>query len=448
MIETALAGLPSAPLLVAFSGGIDSSALLHALAGSAAARKRGLRAAHIDHGLHRDSGEWAEHCRAFACAHEVELIVRSSQVKPDPGLGLEASARQTRYAELEALLAPGEIMALAHHRDDQAETILLKLLRGAGPEGLAGMRAWRRFGAGFAWRPLLDLPRALLHAYATQHEITWIDDPSNADMRFARNFLRHALLPEIAQRWPHSAASITQSATWLRATADFIDTEAARALAGLRTHHPAILDAKAWLDLPLALRDPVLRHWLRSLALPEPTHLQVRELQRQLATAGRDREPCVRWLGVELRRYRDRLYALAPMPAPPIEWQRPFDGSTLDLPAAIGSLRLVSSANPAQTVRLVQPLKVRFRRGGERLQVAGSGLHRELRKLWQEADVPPWQRAREPLVVCADGELLAVADRWLSTSAVALFDRLQCRIVFETPPTARATAAVSSTPSS
>ncbi|MGA9827851.1 MAG: tRNA lysidine(34) synthetase TilS, partial [Rhodanobacteraceae bacterium] len=416
----------------------DSSVLLHAFARSAAARGRGLRAVHVDHRLHGESASWATHCRAFADALEVGLVVRTIDVKRDPGLGLEASARRTRYVEIESLLAPGEILALAHHRDDQVETVLLKLLRGAGPEGLGGMRAWRRFGAGFAWRPLLDLPRAALMAYARQHALGWIDDPSNADTRIARNFLRHALLPELAQRWPQSAGSITQSATRLHATADFIDSEAARALARLRTDDPAILDARAWLALPDALRDPVLRHWLRGIALPEPTHLQVSELERQLATAAPDREPCVRWRGVELRRYRDRLYALAPMPAPPIEWQHRFDGSALELPVGIGSLRLVSIAEPARTVRLAQPLNVRFRRGGERLHVAGSGHHRELRKLWQEAGVPPWQRARQPLMFDRRDNVFAVGDLWLSTPAAALFDQLKCRITVAAPATEQA----------
>ncbi|MGA9421862.1 MAG: tRNA lysidine(34) synthetase TilS, partial [Rhodanobacteraceae bacterium] len=206
LIEATLSELPPAPLLAAFSGGLDSSVLLHAFARSAGARKRGLRAVHVDHRLHGESTSWARHCRGFADALGVELIVCATDVKREPGLGLEANARRARYAEIESVLAPGEILALAHHRDDQAETVLLKLLRGAGPEGLAGMRAWRRFGAGFAWRPLLDLPRAALLAYARQHALVWIDDPSNADTRIGRNFLRHALLPELAQRWPHSAA--------------------------------------------------------------------------------------------------------------------------------------------------------------------------------------------------------------------------------------------------
>ncbi|MGA9423003.1 MAG: tRNA lysidine(34) synthetase TilS, partial [Rhodanobacteraceae bacterium] len=234
---------------------------------------------------------------------------------------------------------------------------------------------------------------------------------------------------------PHSAASVAQSAAWLRAAADFIDTEAAHALARLRTNDAATLDARAWLDLPDALRDPVLRHWLRGIALPEPTHLQVRELERQLATAAPDREPCISWSGAEIRRYRDRLYALAPVPLPPIDWQRAFDGSALELPTGIGSLRLVSIAAPTQAVRLAQPLNVRFRRGGERLRVAGSEHHRELRKLWQDAGVPPWQRARQPLMFDLRGNLFAVGELWLSIPAAALFERLNCRIAVAAPTT-------------
>lgn len=430
LIESKLAELPPGPLLAALSGGLDSSVLLHALAQSAAARARGLRAVHVDHSLHADSADWSRHCRDFAQSLDVELLVRTIDVARMPGLGLEASARRARYGAIEALLAPGEIVALAHQRNDQAETVLLKLLRGAGPEGIGAMRGLRPLGSGHAWRPLLTIPRVALREYADRHRLNWIQDPSNADPTIDRNYLRLQILPHILRRWPEAEASMAQSATWARDAAVFIDAEAERALARTQGLDPATLRIDEWFALPRALRDPVLRRWLRSLRLPEPTQYQAAELVRQLAEAGEDRQPCVRWPGVELRRYRDLLHALAPLQVPSSDWSAEFDGSELELPSGLGHLRLLDDAG---FTRLAQPLIVRFRRGGESLRLAGGGPTRELRDLLQEAGIPPWQRGRLPLLVGPDGTLLAVADLWLSERGAQMFGALGARLQWSMP---------------
>ncbi|HVV97114.1 MAG TPA: tRNA lysidine(34) synthetase TilS [Rhodanobacteraceae bacterium] len=427
-IENALAELVTGPILVALSGGLDSTVLLHALAGSRAARERGLRAVHVDHGLHADSAMWARQCADFAEQVGVSLETRTVGIARTPGLGLEATARRARYGAIEEMLQAGEILALAHHRDDQAETVLLKLLRGAGPEGLGAMRMLRRLGRGFAWRPLLTLPRASLRAYAEHHRLVWIEDPSNADFSLDRNFLRIEVLPRITRRWPEAEASIAQSATWARAAADFIDDEAERALANVQGLDPATLRFREWLTLPDALRDPVLRRWLRSIALPEPTQFQVAELVRQLGEAGEDRQPCVRWPGVEVRRYRELLHALAPLQLAPLDWTAEFTGEALVLPSGVGVLRLVPLADDAQQPRLAKPALVRFRRGGENLRLSGTTYTRELRDLLQEAGIPPWQRSRLPLVFGDDGALLAVADLWLSDAGAQQLANANARL--------------------
>ena len=428
LIESALAELQPGPILVAHSGGLDSTTLLHALAQSAAARARGLRAVHVDHRLHADSAKWSQHCAELAGQLGVPIETRTVEIARTPGLGLEATARRVRYGAIEDMLADDEILALAHHRDDQAETVLLKLLRGAGPEGLGAMRTLRRLGRGFAWRPLLTLPRATLRGYAEHHRLTWIEDPSNADVSLDRNFLRIEILPRIARRWPEAEASIAQSAAWARAAADFIDEEAERVLARLQGLDPATLRFRDWLALPDALRDPVLRRWLRSIGLPEPTQFQVAELVRQLAEAGEDRQPCVRWPGVEVRRYRELLHALPPLHLPPLDWSADFTGEPLALPAAAGTLRLVALEMHAPPPRLADPATVRFRRGGESLRLSGGAHTRELRDLLQEAGVPPWERSRLPLVFDAGGALLAVADLWISENGAELFARASARL--------------------
>jgi tRNA(Ile)-lysidine synthase len=307
-LQTCLAELPPGAIAVAFSGGMDSSVLLHALANLAAARDRGLRALHVDHGLHADSARWAAHCRDVCAELDVPLTSIGVQVDRASGTGLEDAARRARHGAFADALAAGEFLALAQHRGDQAETVLLKLLRGAGPEGLGAMRSLRACGKGHLWRPLLDVPRAALHEYASAHAMRWIEDPSNAQTRHARNFLRHEILPHLAQRWPDAEAALAHSAHWLRAVADYIDAQAIDALARLRGDEPATLDWRCWLALPEALRDPVLRRWLRECRLDEPAHFHVAELERQLLAAN-DRAPCVSFEDTELRRQRTWLHA-------------------------------------------------------------------------------------------------------------------------------------------
>ena len=307
-LQEGLARLPSGTLAVAFSGGMDSSALLHALAQLPEARARGLRAIHVDHGLHADSANWATLCHDFAAALNVPLQVVRVDVARDAGTGLEDAARRARLAAFASTLRPGEILALAQHRGDQAETVLLKLMRGAGPEGLGAMRVLRQFGKGLLWRPLLDLPRTALADYANEQALRWIEDPSNAQTHLSRNFLRHEIFPHLVQQWPQAEAALVHSATWLRAAADYIDAQSAAALNNLRGADPAALDWRGWLALPDALRDPVLRRWLRECGLDEPAHFHVAELERQLLAAN-DRHPCVSFDDTELRRHRDWLDA-------------------------------------------------------------------------------------------------------------------------------------------
>ena len=223
-------------------------------------------AIHVDHGLHADTARIGISIAASCTASTRLLETVAAKIKRDAGTGLEDAARTARHAAFAATLRPGEILALAHHRDDQAETILLKLLRGAGPEGLGGMRALRPAQRGYLWRPLLAFPRARLTEYASACALHWIEDPSNADTHLRRNFLRAEILPRLGQRWPEAPAALAHSATWARHAADLIESQSVAALENLRGADPATLRWRDWLALPDALRDPV-RRWLRSLLL-------------------------------------------------------------------------------------------------------------------------------------------------------------------------------------
>ena len=389
--------------------------MLHALAQLPTIRARGLRALHVDHGLHADSAAWAAHCRRFCADLDVDCDVVCAQVETHGGEGVEAAARHARYAAFGENLRDGETLLLAHHRDDQVETVLLKLLRGAGPEGLGGMRERRPLGRGELWRPLLrDISRAQLRDYVAQHRLPCIDDPSNADTRLARNRLRHEILPRIAAHWPQAGDSILHSAALNRAAADALRTQWLAAFTTLHDATSGSLDAAGWLALTPALREPLLDHWLHARGLRAPSAAQ-REQIGQQCSARAGQSPCIRWRGTELHVWKGRLWAHAPRTAVDPDWQATWQGEPLALPDG-GTLALRD-----EHAGLTIPLVVRLRQGGERIKPAGDAHTRELRDLFQQAALPPWQRQACPLLYEGDS-LLAVADRWITARGRALFD--------------------------
>lgn len=405
-IAAALADAPEAPVCVAFSGGLDSSVLLHALAQQPSLRARGLRALHVDHGLHPQSRDWADRCMQVCAALAVPVSVRRVRVDAGSGSGLEAAARDARYAAFEADLRPGEWLALAHHRDDQVETVLLRLLRGSGSAALGGMARLRPLGPGRLWRPLLELPRSALEAYATEHRLEWVDDPANVDPRHDRTVLRRELLPMLRARWPGADAALARSARLLREDAARLDQLDRQQLAILQGLDPATLSLPGLAALAPPGRRAVLRLWLGELGLPTPPAAVIDRVDAELLAARGDATPCLAWPGAELRRYRDCLFAMAPQGELETGWNRRWDGhAPLQLPRGFGTLHLLGAP-----LRFDPPLTVAPRRGGERLVLPGRRHHTPLKDALQQLGIPPWQRARLPLVHASDGSLLAVGD--------------------------------------
>lgn len=422
-LRQALIAHPDGPLCVAFSGGPDSTVLLHTLADLPEARARNLRAAHVDHGLHPDSRQWADRCREFCARLDVPLDIQQVEVDSRSGMGLEAAARDARLAVFARLLQPGEYLLTAHHRDDQAETVLLKLLRGAGPEGLGGMRERRPLGAGWLWRPLLDTPREVLIEHLRTHALDSIDDPSNHSPALARSFLRHNIMPRLNAHWPRATLAIGHSARLNRQTAEYLHLRGAEALENLRRTADDSLDAHGWLALHPALQGPVLDQWLHAQGFASPTLAQREQLQRQIGHAAGGRVPLVQWPGTAVHVWRDRLHAHVPLPDAPERWQSAWHGEELTLPAMSGILQLMpptSTSAPASALEL----DVRLGDIGVRLRPAGDAHTRELRDLFQQAGIPPWRRRRCPLIHDRNGILLAVADLWQTQAGKDFFDAL------------------------
>jgi tRNA(Ile)-lysidine synthase len=399
---------PPHAVLVGFSGGLDSSVLLHLLAQGPATAHDGLRAIHVHHGLHADADAWAAHCRQACDALAVPLRIVRVEVARDSGLGPEAAARAVRHAAFAAELQDDEVLALAHHRDDQAETFLLRALRASGPDGLAAMRPWRRHGRGWLWRPLLATPRGELLAYAQRQGLHWIEDPSNRDGTPDRNFLRHEVMPLLQRRWPQAHAAFARSATLSAAAADLLDDEDASALAGARTEDPRALDVAALMRLPEARRARVLRRWIGVSGLPPLPAAGIDRIEADLLPAAADDDARFAWSGAEVRRWRNLLHADRQRPPLPAGWRCAWDGTaTLALPCG-GELRLEGAQAFDGT------LVVHARRGGERIALPGRKHTHALKHVLQDAGMPPWQRERLPLLSNAGGELLAAGDRILS----------------------------------
>lgn len=404
-LQQALSREDCAPLLVAFSGGLDSTALLHALSQDPQNRGAGLRAVHVHHGLQTQADDWAAHCREFCAALGIDLHIARVHVDPSGGEGMEAAARHARYAAFGQQLRAGEVLVTAHHREDQAETFLLRALRGSGPDGLAAMRPWRDFQQGRHWRPLLTVPRAALHAHARQHGLRWLEDPSNQDPQHDRNFLRLQLMPLLRQRWPHAEAVLARSAELSAEAADLLHQEDQRALAACRQEAADTLGVQALLRQPAARRARVLRRWIADLGLPPLPAAGIAHIESDLLHARADANAGFRWRNARILRWRDLLHAQVQRPPLPADWSVHWDGrQPLPLPNG-GRLALEG------TELFPAPVLAIARQGGERILLPGRAHSHSLKHVLQDLGLAPWQREQLPLLVDADGALLAVADR-------------------------------------
>ncbi len=408
-----IGALPSAGRYwVAFSGGMDSSVLLHTMALLRERLSAPIQAVHVDHGLSPLSGKWSQVCLARCAVLGIPCDELKIDASPERGEGPEAAARRARYEALASLLEPGELLLTAHHRGDQAETVLLQLLRGTGPHGLAGMPACRRFGRGWLARPLLPFQRESLHAYAQAQGIEWVDDPSNFDTALRRNFLRHEILPRLLTRYPAAEEVLARSAERFGEVATLLDELADEDLPSVQCGGGRASVA-ALKRLSPARRRNVLRRWLRGRGLPTPDAVHLNRIVDEVLEAGPDATPLVAWRGAEVRRYRDELHAMAPLPERPageVSWEL---GGPLVLPGGLGQLvaRTERGRGVAMAALTGRAVTVRFRQGGERCRPAGRHETHALKKLFQEAAVPPWERQLFPLIHI-DGVLASVPGLW------------------------------------
>jgi tRNA(Ile)-lysidine synthase len=399
---------------VALSGGLDSLALLHALDKVRTILDADIGAVHVNHGLQEDADRWESYCQQLCADLEVPYVSLRVDGKARHGESPEAAARRARYTALADWLPAQHCLLTAQHQDDQAETLLLQLLRGSGVSGLAAMPVLTTLGAGRHLRPLLAVTREALHRYAIANRLSWIEDPSNSDIGFDRNYLRRRVLPALRERWPAVASSLSRSAAHCADAARLLADLAEQDLQAL-TGREHTLSLTGLVALPRARQDNVLRHWIKRLAGKMPSAAVLARIVNDVAGSRRDSEPCVRWDRFEIRRYREELFLLhqaGPETQPgSLDWilsvplALPGSGGVLTATAGTGC-GIRAAAVPADCVR------VAWRQGGEHCMPAGRRHHHSLKKLFQERGIPPWERSRIPLIYIQD-RLAAVAGLWV-----------------------------------
>lgn len=406
---------------IGFSGGLDSTVLLHALAQLNLPVT--LCALHINHQISPNANFWQQQCEQLCKQLTISFHAENVSVK-NTGKGIEDAARVARYRVFEQYVGVNDYLFTAHHGNDQAETLLLRLMRGTGPRGLAAIAAERRLNSGGRLiRPLLHFSRAELEHYAHAHQLHWIDDESNGDDHYDRNFLRNQVMPLLQARWPVFIRKWQQTADLCAQQESLLQEFAQQDLEKScpRAERVGQSVDLVWLkSLSVARRQNLLRYWLRSLhcELPEIMHWQ--QLEDQLFNARIDANVNVSWGKYSLQPYQDRLFLL-PTELPVLQLQM----------ADVTATEIKTGTTDAKYLRAALPdLDIRYRTGGERCRPAGRNHSQTLKKLLQEYRLEPWLRDAVPLVY-SEGDLVAVGDLWICEGYVAQVGEAALKLIWQ-----------------
>jgi tRNA(Ile)-lysidine synthase len=407
---------------IALSGGMDSMVLLDAVGRLASTQPLRVSAVHVHHGLSPNADRWAEFCEAQCSLRAIDLTIQRVEVLRAGGESVEAVARAARYQALAA--TDVDAVLLAHHADDQAETVLLQLLRGAGPHGLAGMPA-RRDGKPAWVRPLLNLSRAQLAAYAVARALSWVDDESNADHRYRRNYLRSQVTPALDVTFPGYPSTIVRAAAHQAQAAALLDDLAAIDAADAIDDEG--LDRQRLIKLSSARAGNLLRWYLDRRGLRPPSTARLADMLRQLANASGDARLRVSHDGMEIGIHRGRVVVHVPRS---VAFARPWNGEAqVCLPGGIVTFEATIGDGVAASAVERLGASLRSRAGGERIRLAPDRPQRALKKLLQERDIPAWDRCAIPLLWCGN-QLAAVAGIGVAVSFQAAPDEAGWRIAW------------------
>ena len=390
---------PAKKFLLAYSGGLDSHVLLHMMSHLSDSSIQ-FRAIHIHHGLQKVADDWTSHCQKVCVELNVPLDIKELGLKIKTGESVEEVARRERYKVLSSSLMNNEVLLTAHHQNDQAETLLLQLFRGAGVQGLAAMPEIRQFGSNDRQsqhlRPFLNLTRQFLEDYANYHQLNYIEDPSNQDQRFDRNFLRNNIMPQLRQRWNGIDKTIARSASIQAETLQILEGFAENELGRICSNFDNTLNITELIKHSKAKQNLLIRHWISKSGFDIPSDKKLRHVFSDGVNASEDSQPLIEWQGAQIRRFQNKLFLLEPLPE--------HDAKTViswveNQPLVIASLNMTLSSDDYPHGS--QNVTVRFRQGGEKIQIPNRGSI-SLKNLMQESAVPPWLRSRLPLIYVGD----------------------------------------------
>lgn len=400
-------------IFVAYSGGLDSTVLLHLL--SNASLNVPIRAIHINHNLSVHAGAWQQHCVEQCVAWGVPILIDKVNIVL-AGKGLEEAARSARYAVFKQHITQGTALVTAHHGNDQAETLLFRLARGTGVHGMGGIRYSREFESGIMIRPLLGESRQSIYDYAKANELTWINDESNSDEAFDRNYIRHKVLPYIEERWPQAIEQFKKVAQISNETCLLLDEYVQNDLALCAIEQERLgssLSLEALMALSERRKNHVLRHWIKISGFKAPSSAVFKQIDHVISAAI-DASPVLRWGACELRRFNQRLFLLPQLPTQLPLSETSFvawDVTATPLDLGGGFFLRCCSNNAMQSVE-PQTYRISFRQGDQRCKPAGRQHSQRLKKLFQEYALEPWLRDRAPLIYSGES-LVAVADLWV-----------------------------------
>jgi len=401
-------------IYIGYSGGVDSHVLLHACAALPEFKAK-ITAVYIHHGLQFEADEWAIHCAKIAEKLGVAFLMQRVYAHPNSGESPEEAARNARYAAFKNLINENDVLLIAQHREDQLETVLLQLFRGSGLRGLAGMPEKTPFGDGELLRPLLNISKETINIYAAEHQLNWIEDPSNQSTIYDRNFLRREIIPHLKQRWQSLDKTVARAATHCAEAQTVISNFAQTQFETVFNLLDNTLNILALQTYSPSEQRLIVRQWFDFLDLKMPSHNFVQRILNDVMAARVDSSPILTGHGVNIRRYRTKLYAMTHV-LTGFEWcEWEHEKTTLTL--SNQQILAIQSADCgiSHAVWHAATITVKMRRGGETLALPNRDGHHELKKLFQEANIPPWQRENMPLIYL-NGELAAVGNLWIAAA--------------------------------
>lgn len=385
---------------IALSGGLDSRVLLDLCQQINLQTPFKFHVVHVHHGISKNSDSWAEKCRQWAESCGFPFYLQKIKVHVQSGTSLEEAARDARYQALAELMEADDLLLTAQHQDDQAETVLLQLMRGAGPKGLSAMPPLKAFARGFHGRPLLSCSRMEIWLYARERELEWIEDESNSNEKLTRNFLRQTIIPPLKSRWPNIETTLARSAAHCAEAQQLLEECAQEKLPLVEGSKPGTLSVAKLLQFDSAWQRQLLRTWIETHGCRLPDTNKILAIQSSVLGAGWDRTPCVMCGDIEIKRHRDDVYIVKPFRLTELQgaWEWNME-QPLDLPC--GRMLAAEAVTGSGLRADIGAVTVRYRIHGESVMLGSRGRI-SLKNLYQEWCVPVWERGSLPLIFCGD----------------------------------------------